>query len=268
MDIKKDIAVLLHSTFTRWEYARKTIDSFLVAGFKVYFSYTGELDLEKLEFMDMLRQGGHECYYLGWDTSPAITRNFLIDRITEPYVFKVDDDFIYDYDEKEFELDKTIKLLEDKKGIGLVGFSVYSRKYVSPFLYDVVREGKNIKFNKPPEAEMDHGGLKYRIVDITPDCWIAKREIFPACNYDEQYHVSQGLHPDFFMNIKYNTFWKVAYVKSNKIYTFKHDEGWEKSDVDRKNSFYNKKRFRYLNTPKNGNDLIFLPKWGADKIIK
>ena len=62
MDIKKDIAVLLHSTFTRWEYARKTIDSFLVAGFKVYFSYTGELDLEKLEFMDMLRQGGHECY--------------------------------------------------------------------------------------------------------------------------------------------------------------------------------------------------------------
>ncbi len=252
------IAVILHSTFTRWEQAMRTIHSFR-DDFKIYFSYTGELDFEKIKEMDALNKSGHEAYYLGWDTSPAITRNFLIDRVKEPYILKVDDDFLWNED---IFLNKTICLLNKNKKLGLIGFSVYSHKYKSQFIYNVEFKKDVIKLNKPKNEFQQFKELKYQYVDITPDCWIAKREIFPECNYDERYHVSQGLHTDFFMHIKYNTGWNVAYTPGNEIYTFKHEQERDKY------SFYNKKRFRSLGTPEQGKDLIFLPKWGAKKITK
>lgn len=248
------IAVILHSTFTRWEKAMRTIESF--KDFKIYFSYTGELDLDKMKQMDSLNKQGHEAYYLGWDTSPAVTRNFLIDRVKEPYVFKIDDDFQYD----EVFVNKTLDLLKGK--VGLVGLSVYSHKYISPFIYNVEFRDEVIKLNKTKDEFLQHKGLKYQFADIVPDCWIARREIFPECSYDERYHVSQGLHTDFFLHIKYNTDWKVVYTPGNKIYTFKHEEERDKY------GFYNRKRFRSLGTPQQGKDVLFLPKWKAKAITK
>ena len=260
------IAVLLHSTFTRWDYLMKTVFSFCDnSNFKIYLSYTGELDLKKIGDMNNLENYGHECYYMGWDTSPAITRNFLIDRITEPYIWKVDDDFLFD---KGMDYEKIIKLLESRKDLGLVGMSVYSKKYVSPFIYRAEIDNNVLKLNQVKKFEKELDGLRYAECDLTPDCWIAKKEIFPECNYDEQYHVCQGLHTDFFMHIKYNTNWKVAYTPDVKMYTFKHDKGWDISKDRMRNSFYGKKRFRSLDLPLQGKEVVFLPKWKLKNVNK
>lgn len=272
----KKTAILLHSTFTRFEHLKKTVESFLNKDeFKLYISYTGELDLEILNYFEILKfKKGHEAYYMGWDTSPAITRNFLIDRIKEDYVFKVDDDFVYD--EKTVKVKEIQNYLDNRQEYGLVGMSVYSKKYVSPFIYNVqFDEYTHVKDVILKKVDMSDYNPKIHTYkkpfvfhcDVTPDCWIAKREIFPECNYDERYHVCQGLHTDFFMHIKFNTNWKVAYTPDSKVYTFKHDPEWELSDEERKKSFYNMKRFRSLHTPKKGKE-IFLKKWGAEYINK
>ena len=285
--MKKDIAVLLHTTFTRFPLAKETIKSFKAnERFKIYVSDTGAITPEKLDFYKKLEKEGHRTFFTGWDTSPAITRNFLLEFIEEPYVFKVDDDFKYTERVKEQD---AINLLKSQEDLGLVAFSVESRRKKSPFIYDVVRKyvGKSEKvYEKTPEGakkvypgprpeviEMvepreplkEYNGIHYQPCDVTPDCWIAKREIFPECNYDENFHVSEGLHSDFFLTIKYKTNWKVAYLPNNVVYTFKYDGEFNIYGADgRRDVFYSKHRFRNLDK----RDRRIAKKWGVVSVSK
>lgn len=247
-----NIAILLHTTFTRWSDAIKTIESF--KGFKVYVADTGELTIGKLNDYKELERKGHRVYHLGWDISPAITRNFLIDQITEPYIWKVDDDFIFNEKCKAMEI---VSLLENNPDIGLVGMSVASEVRVSRFVFNVTKTNKmKLEAVRKPKRE-NHAGIEYYYCDITPDCWIARKEIFPECNYDERYHVSEGLHTDFFCHIKFNTNWKVAYTPDSIM----HHTKWEKDREQNKKSFYHQKRFRNL-----GQTDKFCKKWEVEKI--
>jgi hypothetical protein len=255
------IAVLAHSTFTRFELFKKTLESVNTPDFKIYASYTGELDLEKLKYFDKLREQGHEAYYLGWDTSPAVTRNFLIDRIKEKYILKMDDDFVLTDTVKYQDM---VKVLLAKPNIGLLGMGVKSAKYESVFIYDTDIINGVLYKRQPSKSDSGNiAGIDFYYCDITPDCWIARREIFPECSYDERYHVSEGLHTDFFLHIKHNTNWRVAYTPDSIMWTFKHDPGVEVPDEVRKNSFYNRKRFRKLNILDN-----LFEKWQVKEIKK
>ena len=255
----KKIAVILHTTFTRFEMAKKTIDSFRYdSRFKLYISDTGAITHKKLRYYETLELGmrGHKVFFTGWDTSPAITRNFLVDMVEEDYVFKIDDDFLFN--DKDVKVDEIIKLLDQNDELGLVGMSVVSSKVKSKFVFHAKRHisatGDFMRLNP-----IDIDNLKENIIcDVTPDCWIAKREIFPQCNWDERYHVSEGLHTDFFLHIKFNTAWKVMYKPDSVIYTFKYDGEFD--ILGKKKGFYHKKRFRHLKNLKK-----FSNKWGLRK---
>ena len=246
-----DIAVILHSTFTRFEKLKVAVDSLIEnERFKIYIAYTGELDYKKLKYFESYGERV-DFNYCGWDTSPAVTRNFLIDKTEENYIFKFDDDFIYS--QETCNVDDIIKLLGGKPKIGLVGISVIGNKRKSPFIYNVsITDEMKLEPIKNPEIITDEK-IKYYYCDITPDCWIAKKEIFPQCNYDERYHVSEGLHPDFFLQIKQSK-WKVIYTESCSIFHSKWEKG-AKREKDVSN-FYYRKRFRNLK-----NQDKFLSKW-------
>jgi len=119
------------------------------------------------------------------------------------------------------------------------------------------------------------GDVELMYCDVTPDCFIARKEIFPKCWWDERYHVCEGLHTDFFAQIKYKSDWKVAYAPDHVMYTFKHDEKWFKTADQRRKTFYNRKRFRNM-TYKGENgakrNIVdyskFCKKWGVKELIK
>lgn len=264
------IAIILHTTFCRFEMVKKTIESFRYNTnlFRLYVADTGPMTHEKEEYYTQVETGvgQHKVYRFGWDISPAITRNYMIDQIKEPYVFKIDDDFELNWNtvgENVFE--RVIDLLESDKELGLVGLSVGSCETTSEFIFDVEKNETEIiqRPAKNKEKKMSGMGLRYIECDVTPDCWIAKRSIFPACAYDENYHVGEGLHTDFFLHIKYNTNVKVAYTPDVFIYTFKHDPEWKEDIEKKRDSFYHKKRFR--NFPRKD---YFLKKWGIKHINK
>ena len=244
------IAVTLHTTFTRFEHAKKTILSFAAYDtFKLYISDTGEITPEKLDFYRHIeKKYGYKTYLMGWDTSPAITRNFMVDQSTEPYIFKIDDDF--EYIPKKANYLNALAVLESAPNIGLVGFSVRSKEYKSEFIFNLdfaqSAEGRVLRLNKLDYRPEEIEGIRALRCHVTPDCWIAKRAMFPECNWDERYHVSEGLHTDFFTHIKERTNWEVMYLPDCHMYTFKHDDDWKLSNEDRKASFYNQKRFRNL----------------------
>jgi hypothetical protein len=256
-----NLAILLHTTFTRFGKAKRTIESFLNAGqenfkkngfsWKIYVADTGEFTMEKIDFYRKRRELV-DYNYLGWDTSPAITRNFLMSKIEEEYIWKIDDDFLLDGREKPIEI---MNLLEKQKDLGLVGMSVAGGDRISPYIYNVEKTDRMI-FKPTKPKYKDFNGLLYQYCDVTPDCWIAKREIFPECNYDERYHVSEGLHPDFFIQIK-ETKWKVAYTPSSVVSHTK----WKKG-APRNCAFYNKKRSR------NTSAVKFCAKWGVKSTNK
>jgi len=244
-----EIAILLHSTFNRLENLKKTVESFGY-DYKIYLAWTGELNGEVMSYLDLLNSEGHEAYYLGWDTSPAVTRNYLIEKITEPYIWKIDDDFILTGDEKPGDIIEVLK--KEGRRLALVGMSVAGDKRVSPFIYNANFVDKRLKLESVKNPEWKKvGNVNYHYCDITPDCWIARREIFPECNYDMRFHVSEGLHPDFFLQIKKKGY-KVAYTPDSVVYHTK----WQKGNKINKDSFYNQMRFRNLhNTNK------FCEKW-------
>ena len=259
------IAVILHTTFTRFEWAKKTIESFAkYPRFKLYIADTGEITAEKQDYYRKLEEAGHFVAFCGWDTSPAITRNFLVDQATEDFIFKIDDDFEFKPD--LFDVDHVLKLFRDNPAFGLFGFSVKSDVWASQFVYDLEKTDRGLYM------------LKHKIkksfipCDVTPDCWIARREMFPDCNWDERYHVCEGLHTDFFAQIKFFTKWKVAYLSNQTIWTFKHEEGIKIPDHIRRNSFYNRKRFRHMEYVENGPNKVdyskFCDKWGVKEFIK
>lgn len=257
------IAVLLHTTFTRFRHAKRTIESFAKDPiFKLYISDTGAITIEKLDYYRELEKKGHKVFFTGWDTSPAMTRNFLMDHITENYVLKMDDDF--DYTRSNVNVKKLAKELDGQADLGLIGFAVESTKYKSKFIFNVeIKDGIFYRKAIPPKENAE-----YINCHITPDIWIAKRKIFPECAWDERYHVSEGLHTDFFSHIALNTKWRVKYAQKQVMYTFKHEPDWEMTRTERLASFYNGKRFRGLDEKNQVKLQKFCNKWGVKRMQK
>lgn len=261
----------MHTTFTRFRHAKKTIESFrfLPDIFTLYIADTGPITPEKIEYYGDVKGTfngkDNKVHMFGWDVSPAITRNYLIDSVEEDYILKIDDDFQYQFKDFPDGAWETIQRCMDVHDIDLMGFGVYSDKYESEFIYDIdYKKGEYMRRIKLNGHKREHKNMKYQKCDITPDCWLAKREIFPDCNYDENYHVGEGLHTDFFAHIALNTDYTIAYTPTFRMYTFKHSEGWEMSKEERKKSYYYKKRFRDGLPPKMK---YFKSKWDIKELI-
>jgi hypothetical protein len=250
------VGVLLHTTFCRFAYVQRTIAS-LRDRYRCYIADTGPITAAKLDYYRDLEREGHRPFMIPWDVSPAETRNFMIDQMVEPYVLKFDDDYELS---PEARVPEIIALLEACDDLAVVGMAVYSGRYQSRFIFRVEEAGGHMTLSPIPEPEVEeHEGLPYYRCDVVPDCWVAKRAIFPECAWDERYHVSEGLHTDFFLHILYETDWNVAYCPSARVYTFKHE--FELTTKDRKRSFYNRKRHRRL-----GNKDQILAKWNLKSI--
>lgn len=257
---------MIHTTFCRFEDVIQTIESFRnKPQFRMYISDTGAMTFEKMSYYKSLEEDreGHKYYMIPWDVSPAITRNYMIDRMEEQYVWKVDDDFIYKA--SDMDAQKIVDLLKEKKDLGLIGMRVASEVRESPFIYNIRRDGDVMRMEKPRIKREFFYNMEFYYCDVTPDCWIAKKEIFPEANYDEQYHVAEGLHTDFFLHLKYNTNWKVAYTPTFSVHHTKWEEG---KKIDRQ-GFYHRKRFRSRDKHTNQiNREKFYTKWKVKDINK
>jgi GT2 family glycosyltransferase len=234
MDIKS-VDVILHTTFFRDEMLEETLcalNAYRSRGLiDVFIGDTRPI--EKIKLRE--HYNNFNWFDFGFDTTLAKTKNCMIAYGNGDYILHFDDDFIIS---EKIKLDEVIDFME-KNNADIVGIKVVSKKVVSPFIYEAKIYPDKIDFVEPTSEWIDHNGMKFRKVDIVPNCWIAKRKAFTEKGlwFDERYSFGDGLHPDFFLEAK-KLGLNVFYTPDSEVYHLKHDI--EMPD------YYKKKRFRHF----------------------
>lgn len=244
----KNVDIIIHTTFLRDEVLDILLDSLRWSSWPggVLIADTRPIDKLKLK----TKYSEFQWFTFPFDLSPAVTRNCLVAYSRASYIFKIDDDFLFN---EGIDVQKICEFLNDTDA-DLVGMQVRSSKVVSPFIYNIERNGDEVELKANEDEYKTHDGMRIKKVDVVPDCWIAKRSAFTQKElaWDERYHVGEGLHPDFFMEAKEKGV-NVYYTPDSEMFHQKHDKQMP--------AYYRRKRMRVF--PDNSK---FLEKWNITKI--
>jgi hypothetical protein len=159
-----------------------------------------------------------------FDAGVTASRNRLVEAISEDYFVLCDDDFILD---ARTDYTDAVRILEAEPGIAVVGGRLFDydgqterlRNWELFLQYD--RTNK-ILFSIPiyqlaPKAR-EIGHIRYFLCDAVLNFAVFRRAIFQqGARWDERFK-SNGEHEDFYLNLKLNTPFKVAYLPTLVAY--------------------------------------------------
>jgi len=257
------IAIIIH-TFLRDDVLKKCVNS--IKGnltdynYRIYISDGGNMTPEKKEYYKELKSNGHFIMELPFDTNWPAARNKIIKNVKESYVLYLDDDFILN---DETNLDPMIKILDSNAKIGIVGGKVIKGGAILQYNFNVAGKPGELKYHKINNETVDEtvGEYKYHYCDVMPNFWMAKKEIFDSgVKWDDELNVGGG-HSDFFLNIKFNTKWKVVY--NNDCHIYHEHEGTLEYHRKRKRKEWSRK---FISKWNSGNTIDIDISW--DKEIK
>jgi len=203
MDLKKDTntAIIIH-TFLRDDAIYRCVESIKkhLTDYRIYISDAGTMTDEKREFYKNLEAEGHKIFLLYYDTNWTVARNVLVKEVKENYILYLDDDFIVT---EETNIEALKEKLKDN--VGVVGSAIRAK-------------GKMLDYNFMVEGTP--GNIRYISanghVDIIANCFLAKKKVFSKDRWDENLNIGGG-HSDFFLNLKFNTDWKVDYCSDSVV---------------------------------------------------
>ncbi len=180
----------------------------------IFIADTGHESSRKTEFCFE-----HKCtlFNLGFDLGVCAVKNEGFERIPSNfrYVFVCEDDIIFTAQTK---LEKLRELLEVQSEIGIVGCLIKKvvQKNVSDQHYEATLriEKDTIRLKRIEAPRWKKAGkVKYFLCDIVLNVFMMRREIWEQIRWDERYKTTPE-HTDYFLLIKQNTDWKIAYMNS------------------------------------------------------
>lgn len=185
---------------------------------KIYIADQDKPSGEMLKFYEI---NNVEYYYVPFDCGLSYARNFLIDKIKEPYIMWGDNDFLFD--EKNNILE-AIELLKSQLDIGVVGGGVLKNRnllhYERKLIYDK-EQGILIyiplELTNPQEYYFQTNPYYY--CDLTFNYAIAKKEVFDnkKIRWNEVVKVRYE-HSDFFLKLKLFSQLKTVYYPHMQVH--------------------------------------------------
>ena len=161
-----------------------------------------------------------ELIKAAYDSGVCIARNEGFEKIPDryKYVFICEDDIIFTKDTK---LEVLRDVLQKRRQVGIVGGALkkvrnYERKKQS-YEASLRIEGNTIyieKVEKPQWRKL--GSARYFYCNIITNVFLMRREIWKQIKWDERYRTTPE-HTDYFLLLKYNTDWKIAFTDSVKM---------------------------------------------------
>lgn len=145
-------------------------------------------------------------YELPKNAGISYTRNELIKKSNEPYIFITDDDTIFT---QKFRFDKLKSILLANKHIGIAGAQFSDRRCSVDY---AIQKGicYYLKRNKTKLNYKDScANVSYSYYDAVANCFLAKREVFDDIQWKEELKFAE--HTPFFLDLK-DTKWKVTYT--------------------------------------------------------
>lgn len=161
----------------------------------------------------------HKCtlFNIGFDAGVCRMKNEGFERLPDNfrYVFVCEDDIVFTAKTK---LERLREILESRNRIGIAGCRVkkIEAKMAKDQDYEATLqiEDDTIRLERIDKPKWKKkGGMQYFLCDIVSNVFMMRREIWNQVKWDERYKTTPE-HTDFFLLIKYNTDWQVAFVDS------------------------------------------------------
>lgn len=181
--------------------------------------YVGDQDLDNEKLKQKCQDVGAYHVNLPYDCGIGVARNLLVERIKadgHKYVLWGDNDFIFN---ENFNIDDTIKILETREDVGVVGGSLIEhgrlQHYERLMYYDRSREilvliPLEYTYTEP----MDIDGIKYYDCDMTFNFCVARTDVFnDKVKWSEEIKVKYE-HSFYFIQLKEHSPYKVVYCPS------------------------------------------------------
>ncbi len=157
---------------------------------------------------------------IAFDSGVCRAKNEGLESIPDSYkyVFVCEDDIIFT---EETRLEVLRDILEKRTKVGIVGGSLRRvKKYETKdqeYEANLRMENDTIyleKVEKPQWRKL--GDARYFCCDIISNVFMMRREIWKQIKWDEQYGTTPE-HTDYFLSLKRNTDWKIAFTDSVNI---------------------------------------------------
>ncbi len=207
----------------------------------------GDQSRDQEELASFYKTNKVQCLRLPFDCGVGYARNECIKAVKTKFILLCDDDFIFT---DETDINIPLQALKKYPEIGIVtgsvidhhktGHAVYFQKrYYEKFIYLDKERGTlcsvPISYIKP--QTYDTPGHTFYQCDIGLNFAVMRKDIFKdGIEWDSRFKCN-GEHEDFYLNLKYNSHWKVVYTPefycdhehlSNSTYIKLRDrqEGW------------------------------------------
>ncbi len=180
---------------------------------------------EKIRYYAALRQMGHYCVWMDFDSGFGAKSNEAIRYYDRPYTLIFSDDFICDEATAEGVL-KMLKVLEADERIGVASGRVDGNPYEGDIVEAPREDGlKHLMLVKPggPWCEVDE--VRYLLCDMTVNYNIVRREVFDHVRWHEEFKIG-GDHLLFYQQVKAAGF-LTAYVHGVNV----RQQGRKSGDV-------------------------------------
>lgn len=181
----------------------------------IYIVDTGHESEEKRKFCKK-----HKCVLINHNLDAGVcsAKNEGLRQIPEEYkyVFVCEDDIMFTDKTK---IEDLREILEKREEIGIAGCllkKVRDNKLIDQNYEATLRiKEDTIYLEKIKDIQWRKvGSIKYFLCDIITNVFMMRHEIWKQIKWDEQYKTTPE-HTDFFLLLKQNTDWKVAFTNSS-----------------------------------------------------
>ncbi|WP_295895197.1 glycosyltransferase [uncultured Bartonella sp.] len=207
----------------------------------------GEQSKNPTKLAPFYKKNNVQCLRLPFDCGVAYARNECVKAVKTKFILLCDDDFIFT---DETDINIPLEAMNKFPEIGIVtgavidhhevdGHVYFQKRYYEKFMY-LDKERKTlcsvpISYIKPQLYETPNH--TFYQCDIGLNFAVMRKDIFKDGNKWDNSFKCNGEHEDFYLSLKYNSNWKVAYAPefycdhehlSNSIYMKLRDrqDGW------------------------------------------
>jgi hypothetical protein len=204
---------VLVKTFLRDGYLLRTVKSIseFLPESKIVIVDDGYETSHKISWYASLRQAGHDCEWLPFDSGFGAKANAGVEKCDRKYVLIASDDFQFTQETRRH-VTRMAQLLHAVPSLDVVSGRVNNNPYEAVLM----DEGEEVKEVPGYWGEAKAEGIEYKLCDLTVNFSLIRREVFENLRWDDDVKIGGGEHGAFFLDLK-RLGGKVAYLPEANI---------------------------------------------------
>lgn len=214
-------------TFLRNPCLTESVDSILehasALDYRIYVVDDGRIDEDRARLYERLEALGHEIIRLPFDVGASAARNMGLRQVSEPFVLRMDDDFVFT---PRTRVDRMLEVLDRDERVGAVSDLEVQRHggrglpagevsdaqgtlaQVGTTLWKVPLKLENVPWRRA-------GEVRYAPCEFCRNFLLIRRELLDHLRWDYRLKI-RGEHIDFMLQIVRQSDWELAFTPDSQ----------------------------------------------------